>query len=103
MKVVFLYLALLNLFDGVATMIGLHFFYIEESNPLMNILYEIHPLLFLLLKILLSSLLFILLIFDVYPNKGFIKNLAIAASILYTIVVIFHGFWIIQILLNVSI
>ncbi|WP_102273064.1 DUF5658 family protein [Cytobacillus massiliigabonensis] len=94
MKILFSYLAILNLLDGAATYWGLHFSMIEESNPLMNRLYEISPLLFLGYKLFLSAVLYGLILTKKLPATRIIKGLSIAASIIYTIVIGLHGVWI---------
>ncbi|MGV3265050.1 DUF5658 family protein [Cytobacillus pseudoceanisediminis] len=63
MKKMLNYLALLNLLDGFITALGLHFNVIEESNPLMRDLYDLHPFIFLFLKITFSGLLIIVNIY----------------------------------------
>lgn len=52
-------LAFLNIFDAYATNYGLHYNLIEESNPLMNYIWHISPILFINIKIALSVLLLI--------------------------------------------
>ncbi|MGE8204411.1 DUF5658 family protein [Heyndrickxia sp. NPDC080065] len=44
-------LALLNVFDAFISFIGLRSGWIEEANPLMRYFYNIHPILFLGIKI----------------------------------------------------
>jgi Domain of unknown function (DUF5658) len=91
MKKLLYYLALLNLLDGFLTALGLHFNVIEESNPLMRNLYDLHPFLFLSLKIILSCLLILLSIFISAESK--VKLLAAGASIMYSIVCLLHSVW----------
>ncbi|MGN7177765.1 DUF5658 family protein [Cytobacillus sp. SAFR-174] len=91
MKKLLYYLAILNLLDGFLTALGLHFNVIEESNPLMGNLYDLHPFLFLSLKIILSCLLIILSI--VISAESKVKLLAAGASIMYSIVCLLHAVW----------
>ncbi|GLB59933.1 DUF5658 family protein [Cytobacillus sp. NCCP-133] len=94
MKKLLYYLALLNLLDGFLTAIGLHFNIIEESNPLMRNLYDLHPFLFLSLKFILSGLLIILSIFISAESK--VKLFAAGVSIIYSMVCMLHSVWIIS-------
>lgn len=98
MKKMLNYLALLNLLDGFITALGLHFNVIEESNPLMRDLYDLHPFIFLFLKITLSGLLIILSIFISAEMR--IKLLAAGASIVYSIVCLLHSVWIFSLIVN---
>lgn len=49
-------IAVLNLFDGIATNYGLMKKLIEEMNPMMDLIISIHPALFMALKVCLSLL-----------------------------------------------
>ncbi|WP_332649817.1 DUF5658 family protein [Lysinibacillus sp. 54212] len=51
-----LFIAILNLFDGIATHFGLIHNIIEEANPIMKTIATFSPALFLLIKTLLSIL-----------------------------------------------
>ncbi|MBY0122942.1 DUF5658 family protein [Bacillus sp. S/N-304-OC-R1] len=93
MKKIFIYLAILNLVDAVATFWGLQNSLIGESNRLMDVLYQSNPLYFLYLKAILSCFLFAFLLFNKLPTGSSIKKLAFTASILYTLVCIYHGVW----------
>ncbi|WP_122640290.1 DUF5658 family protein [Romboutsia sp. Marseille-P6047] len=53
---------LLNIFDGIATFIGLKYEFYKELNSFLRIMYEINPLLFLLIKVILPTILVILLL-----------------------------------------
>lgn len=55
-----LFIATLNIFDGIATHFGLLFNKIEEFNPIMNILWASSPILFLAVKITLSFFIYLL-------------------------------------------
>jgi hypothetical protein len=57
------YLVVLNLTDGILSYIGLKLDLIEEVNLIMNWLYDQNPIYFLIIKILLSLLLYMLVIF----------------------------------------
>lgn len=48
------FIAFLNLFDGLATNYGLLNNFIEESNPLMALIASASPILFVIIKLLLS-------------------------------------------------
>jgi Domain of unknown function (DUF5658) len=90
------YLTLINFLDGLFTAIGIYFNFIEERNPLMRYLYDLHPFLFLSLKIVLSGLLIVLSVFISAESK--VKILAAGAAILYSIVCFLHSIWITAIL-----
>ena len=96
MKIIFLYLAFLNLFDGAVTFWGLQSSIITEFNPLMHSLYDVHPVIFLVFKLCLSCLLLAFVIFNRVPSNMPIRVISLAASVLYTSVILLHGFWIFQ-------
>ncbi|PMC39599.1 hypothetical protein CJ195_06690 [Bacillus sp. UMB0899] len=91
------YIALLNIVDALATYIGVSGRHIQEANPLMNVLLDLGPMPFLFTKILLSFILFSLLYFDKIPNWNILKRILGVGSILYTIIIGFHGFWIVEV------
>ena len=93
MKFIFTYLALLNLFDGIVSFIGLKRGVITEANPLMNELYSYHPVLFLALKVSLSLFLYLFIFFNIVPRMSWFKALTLLAATLYTGTFILHGFW----------
>ncbi|WP_066298293.1 DUF5658 family protein [Bacillus sp. FJAT-29937] len=97
-KKIFFYLALLNLFDGIVTFIGIQFSLIEEMNPIMNALYQTNPFYFLGFKVILSAALCIFLFIKKLPGKKMVNNLALAATGLYTIVFVIHAIWIITLI-----
>ncbi|KAB2336091.1 hypothetical protein F7731_11305 [Cytobacillus depressus] len=99
MKGIFLYLAVINFVDGMVTFLGIRFSIIEEGNPFMNALYQASPLGFLVLKTLLSCILLTFIFFKKLPSRPSIKNLALAGSLLYTMVCLLHGVWIAKFLL----
>lgn len=91
----FIYLALLNAFDGFATLYGLSLHTIREMNPYMNEIYHIHPLLFLTVKISLSILLICIVV--IWGSKirkiRFISFLIVLSSLIYTPVCFTHIYW----------
>ncbi|MDL4841810.1 DUF5658 family protein [Aquibacillus rhizosphaerae] len=89
----FVYLAILNLMDGIFTFYGLKYSYVSELNPLMGNLYQLSPKLFITVKILLSMFLVMLVIWARIPNTKLIKGLVLSASVLYTITFVLHGLW----------
>ena len=100
LKTLLIYIAFLNLLDASLTMYGLHFDYITESNPLMNILFLTGPWLFLLLKILLSIM---LLSFITHLNKNektsrILMGVGGVAAVSYTFTCLLHGYWIVELI-----
>ncbi|MCH1624903.1 DUF5658 family protein [Ferdinandcohnia quinoae] len=95
MKVIFSYLAIVNLLDGIFTYVGLQLLVITEVNPLMNYLYEKDPLLFMGMKFALSITLGGFILLNKLPTTGWVRVLATLTSIIYTAIFILHGFWII--------
>ncbi|MCM3599889.1 DUF5658 family protein [Robertmurraya korlensis] len=94
----FIYLALLNIFDAIATAYGLSLHTIREMNPFMNGIYHIHPLLFLSVKISLSVLLISMGVIweSLIRKKRIISFLIILSSIIYTPVCFTHIYWMTQ-------
>ncbi len=99
MRFIFFYIATLNLLDGAITYLGLHLNIITEANPFMAAIYDAGPHWFLLVKIVLSALLYGLNLTGFVPEGKGIRRLAIFAVILYTVVCILHSFWIIAYML----
>ncbi|MCT2534458.1 DUF5658 family protein [Aquibacillus koreensis] len=97
-KYLFIYLAILNLFDGVVTIYGLKHAYIKELNPVMNHLYEQSPTVFFITKLALSICL-LLFVFSsrLTFSKGWMKSLTLAAAFLYTCTLFLHAIWLLQI------
>ena len=97
MRLLLVYIAILNLLDATLTMYGLHFNYITEGNPLMNYLYLKKPWLFLYLKLQLSVLLLIILYYLGKKKKAsrVLRSIAVVAAAAYTIICFFHGYWIV--------
>ncbi|MHA7138116.1 DUF5658 family protein [Rossellomorea arthrocnemi] len=99
MRLLLLYIAILNLLDASLTMYGLHFDYITEANPLMNNLYITNPWLFLLLKGGLSLFLFIL-IYKLKPNRKsshVLLSVSVIAAVSYSFACLMHGYWLLEI------
>lgn len=94
LKTLIIYLAIANIADGILTLIGLELFVIYEGNPLMATLYNINPLLFILLKIGLSFCLLSLLFLKTLQKKKLLHSLLIFSSAIYTIIMVFHLNWI---------
>lgn len=92
LKIILLVFSILNLLDGILTLIGLNHNVIEEYNPVMKILYDFHPLLFLTVKLILSAFLILLSYF--IPEKSFVKIITICATVIYLIVCLLHLVWI---------
>ncbi|WP_407691416.1 DUF5658 family protein [Robertmurraya mangrovi] len=96
MRSFFLYLGILNLFDAFATFYGLSINEISELNPVMSILYERNPFIFLGTKVGLSIVLFSL----TGVKKGFnsltLRTLTIFSTILYSCVCFIHLVWVIR-------
>jgi hypothetical protein len=93
MKLVFHYLSLLNIVDGVLTYIGLSQSLIQEANPIMNILYTIDPFLFLGVKLSFSFILYTFIFYDKIPTKQWFKSLTSIAVFVYTCIFFLHGIW----------
>ncbi|WP_174733638.1 DUF5658 family protein [Mesobacillus harenae] len=90
----FHYLSTLNIVDAVLTFVGLENALIEEANPLMSQIYSEHPFLFIFVKLSLSFLLYLFIIYKKVPNSKVTKGLTVIASVFYTITFIVHCIWI---------
>ncbi|MFD1781328.1 DUF5658 family protein [Fredinandcohnia salidurans] len=97
MKHLFIFLATLNLLDAFITHFGILGGHISEANPLMYTVYEIHPVLFLLIKAMLSLCLISLYFIIRIPVNKFIRSLSYVATALYAYVFFLHGYWISQV------
>lgn len=90
-------IAMLNLFDGIATNYGLRNNMIEELNPLMAFFLEISPMLFLCIKMMLSILI-LCVAYVVYQKskakfqKLFLYSL-VGVFMMYVGVFCMHVFW----------
>ncbi len=89
-----LYLSSCNLLDGFVTFWGLQNGWIGEVNPLMKFIYELHPFAFLLYKIVLSSFLLCLLLQYKRLKSVLIRILLSIASLIYTVLLGFHVYWV---------
>jgi hypothetical protein len=94
--VLFHYLSALNIFDALVTYFGLKNALIEEMNPLMNHLYEAHPVLFIFIKLAFSVCLYLFIVFKTVPRSSLTKGLTICASSFYTVVFILHCSWLVE-------
>lgn len=92
-----IFIALLNLFDGLATHYGINHNLIEELNPLMNFFMALSPLLFLCIKILLSIMLLCLSYWVYQKSKATFQTLylysLVGVSVMYTAICCMHLFW----------
>ncbi|WP_075982021.1 DUF5658 family protein [Bacillus massilinigeriensis] len=95
MNKILLYVGFLNIFDSLATYLGLLKSLIEEENPLMNHLFQIHPILFLTIKMVLSLSLFLLISYKNLPQTNLLHLLSWISAFLYTIVFVTHLLWIV--------
>lgn len=95
MVLLFHYLSLLNIFDGIITFFGLKNSHIQEMNPLMSKIYETDPALFLLTKLVFSLCLYLFIIFKKVPTSALTKGLTVFASSFYTLVFFLHCYWLI--------
>ena len=97
MKIIVIILSTLNIIDSFITHYGIINGHISEANPLMYTIYEIHPVLFLLIKAILSLCLISLYFIIRIPLNRLIRSLSYVATALYAYVFILHGYWITQI------
>jgi hypothetical protein len=91
----FHYLSLLNIFDAFITYFGLENRFIQESNPLMNSLYEADPALFIFTKLAFSLFLYLFIFLKKVPTSALIKRLTVFATSLYTLIFSLHCYWLI--------
>lgn len=91
------FVALLNLFDGIATHYGIRHNSIEELNPLMNFFMAISPLLFLCIKVVLSILLLCVSYWVYQKSKATFQKLflysLVGVSVMYIGIFCVHIFW----------
>lgn len=92
-----LVIAVLNMFDGWATHYGLTKNLIVEANPIMRILAEIHPALFLGVKFILSIFIFIVSCLVYLKSRRTFKRFYFysltGASVLYIGICFMHLYW----------
>lgn len=98
MILLFYFLTILNLFDAVVTWFGLKHSFITELNPLMNVIYEVNPVLFFVSKAALSFFLLLFILFEQVPRSFLIKGITMFAAVSYTAIVFLHGFWLVQLI-----
>lgn len=98
MVLLFYYLSVLNIFDGFITYFGLENALIQEMNPLMNRLYEAHPVLFIGTKLAFSACLYLFILFKKVPTSSLTKGLTVFASSFYTLIFFLHCYWLIDLL-----
>lgn len=98
MILLFYYLTILNLFDAAVTWFGLKNSFITELNPVMNVIYEVNPVLFFVSKAALSFFLLLFILFKQVPRSFWIKGITIFAAVSYTVIVFMHGYWLVQLI-----
>ncbi|MGD6832326.1 DUF5658 family protein [Sutcliffiella halmapala] len=94
MKKLLILLLVLNLFDAIATFIGLKVNMIEEANPMMATLYKKDPFLFLGVKASFSFFLLFLLLYVKDIRSLLVQYISFAAVLGYGAVAGVHLFWI---------
>lgn len=89
-----IFLIILNLIDGGLTLWGLRQGVIEEVNPLMLLLIEKSPIVFMIVKLLLPVMLG--LVFWWIRNRScrLVRYGLGLVSIVYVLVMVFHVYWI---------
>lgn len=97
MKFIFFFLATLNLGDAFLTYFGINTGNITEENPIMSTVYEINPILFLSIKLILSLCLISLVFLMRFPVGKTTRSLCYIATFFYIFVFILHGYWITRI------
>lgn len=81
----------LNAFDGMATFIGLRYGFYIELNKFLSMVYNISPVLFLIIKVILPTILIIVLIDKMDDNISKITRLIIFISnVIYICLCIYH-------------
>lgn len=81
-------LYVLNLLDLIFTYIGLRLMFIEEANPIMAYFYEVSPLSFILIKIIVVFL-GIFAISRIY-NKSWVKHSVSILNLIYVLIFVLH-------------
>lgn len=100
MRLLLIYLSILNLLDAFFTMYGLDFHHISEINRLMDSLYNTSPWLFLLLKGGLSLFL-ITLIYKLNPDQrpsNLLLSVSVIAAVSYSFTLLVHIYWLLEVL-----
>lgn len=81
----------LNAFDGMATFIGLRYGFYTELNKFLSMVYNLSPVLFLIIKVILPTILIIVLIDKMDDNISKITRLIIFISnVIYICLCIYH-------------
>lgn len=81
----------LNAFDGMATFIGLRYGFYIELNKFLSMVYNLSPVLFLIIKVILPTILIIVLIDKMDGNISKIARLIIFISnVIYICLCIYH-------------
>ncbi|KAB7671196.1 DUF5658 family protein [Bacillus sp. B1-b2] len=93
MKIIFILLSVLNLFDGIFTYIGLRLQLITEANPLMHFMWTTSPSYFLISKTILSLLLLYLAYSFSTKHTHVWKFILSVPLCLYTAVFFIHISW----------
>ncbi|WP_096550033.1 DUF5658 family protein [Ureibacillus thermosphaericus] len=92
-----LLVAILNIFDGIATHYGLMNHFIKEINPLMRFFFEANPYLFLGIKFSLSVFIFIVsnlvILKCIKSFQRFYLYALTGISILYSGLFFVHLYW----------
>ena len=97
MRYALLILAVFNLLDGVNSFLGLFIGIIDERNPLMRTVWQVSPLLFLGIKILLSCLLIVLWLRPLpIQSKPIWKYAIYSLVVLYGTINSMHAVWMIR-------
>ncbi|QGQ47214.1 hypothetical protein E6W99_09155 [Metabacillus sediminilitoris] len=60
---------------------------------IMKWLYDHNPIYFLIIKIILSLLLYTLVILNKFPDGNWFYMLTLCGAIAYSIILFFHGLW----------
>jgi hypothetical protein len=87
----------LNLFDVIATDIGLRYQFIEEENPLMAMIHNVAPSLFWFIKISLSIAFYFIVPLLFIRKPAFTVTLLIPVTGIYLYAAYLHIYWIVLI------
>lgn len=90
-KYLLLSIIFLNIFDGIATFIGLKYGFYIELNVFLSAVYKESPILFLIIKIILPTILILTLV--KYLNETlskFTKVIMIVVNAIYICICIYH-------------
>ena len=81
----------LNAFDGMATFIGLRYGFYIELNKFLSVIYKLSPVLFLIVKVILPTILIMVLIDKMDEKISKITRLIIFISnIVYVCICVYH-------------